>query len=141
MERNKEKAYDYSDYYGSIDLSGETNMSQVQVETRALISAIEKDEVYIRYQKAKQEISKYPPLKNRTDEFREKNYNLQNCKDSIYKEADHLQEEYKDIIDNPISWEYLIAENGFCRMLQQVQWQLLEGLDFELSFPQDGEAG
>ena len=35
---------------------------------------------------------------------------------------------------NPLVAEYLAAENAFCRVVQKVNWTLIEELDFEVGF-------
>ncbi len=109
-------------------------MSHVQEVTKELITAIEESPEYIRYQKAKAEINKYPILKAKADEFRKCNYELQNSHKDIFEEADKLQQEYAEVIDNSFVREYLTAEHAFCRVLQQINWQMIETLDFEADF-------
>lgn len=109
-------------------------MNQIQEATKALIAAIEESEEYTRYQKAKQDICKYPLLKQKADEFRKKNYEMQNSRMDIFEEADKLQQEFAEVIENFVVREYLTAENAFCRVLQQINWQLIENLDFEADF-------
>lgn len=109
-------------------------MNHVQEVTKTLITAIEESEEYIRYQKAKEEILKYPLLKAKVDEFRKRNYEMQNTRVDIFEEADKLQQQYAQVIENPIVREYLTAENAFCRIIQQINWQLIEALDFEADF-------
>ncbi|MBO5302713.1 MAG: YlbF family regulator [Lachnospiraceae bacterium] len=109
-------------------------MNQVQEVTKKLILAIEESPEYIRYQKAKTELNKYPILKAKADEFRKCNYEIQNSHRDIFEEADKLQQEYAEVLDNSFVREYLTAENAFCRVLQQINWQLIETLDFEADF-------
>lgn len=116
-------------------------MNQVQEVTRTLIAAIEQSEEYIRYQKAKQEIFQYPLLKAKVDEFRKRNYEMQNTRADIFEEADKLQQEYAEVTENPVVREYLTAENAFCRVIQQINWQLIESLDFEADFEGQRQEG
>ena len=109
-------------------------MNQVQEATETLIAAIKESEEYNRYQRAKQELRGYPLLKQQADEFRKKNYDMQNSRMDIFEEADKLQREYAEVINHPVVREYLTAENAFCRIVQQINWQLIENLDFEADF-------
>lgn len=109
-------------------------MNQVQEATETLIVAIKESEEYNRYQRAKQELKRYPLLKQQADEFRKKNYDMQNSRMDIFEEADKLQREYAEVINHPVVREYLTAENAFCRIVQQINWQLIENLDFEADF-------
>ena len=69
-------------------------MNQVQEATETLIAAIKESKEYNRYQRAKQELRGYPLLKQQADEFRKKNYDMQNSRMDIFEEADKLQREY-----------------------------------------------
>lgn len=109
-------------------------MNQVQEATETLIAAIKESKEYNRYQRAKQELRGYPLLKQQADEFRKKNYDMQNSRMDIFEEADKLQREYAEVINHPVVREYLTAENAFCRIVQQINWQLIENLDFEADF-------
>ena len=109
-------------------------MDQVQEVTEELIDAILQSAEYIRYQEAKQQIARYPILKKRADEFRKRNYDLQNSRMDIFEEADSLSQEYAFVTQNAIVGEYLDAENAFCRVLQRINWKLMEKLDFDLGF-------
>jgi len=59
---------------------------------------------------------------------------MQNSRMDIFEEADKLQREYAEVINHPMVREYLTAENAFCRIVQQINWQLIENLDFEADF-------
>ena len=59
---------------------------------------------------------------------------MQNSRMDIFEEADKLQREYAEVINHPVVREYLTGENAFCRIGQQINWQLIENLDFEADF-------
>lgn len=109
-------------------------MSQVQKVTMTLIEAIKESNEYVGYQKAKQEMFKYPLLKEKVDEFRKRNYEMQDSRTDIFEEAGRLQQEYEQILKNAVVREYLNAENAFCRMIQQINWQIIDEIDFEADF-------
>lgn len=109
-------------------------MSQVQEATSMLVTAVERSIEYISYQNAKNEILKYPLLKAKADEYRKRNYELQNARVDVYEEAEKLQREYIEILENTLVRNYLNAENAFCRIIQQINWQIIETLDFEADF-------
>ncbi len=109
-------------------------MNQVQELTKDLALAIEGCEEYVRYQKAKQALYKYPILKKKADEFRKRNYHLQKSGTDIFDESEKLLAEYAQVIEHPIVWEYLNAEGALCRLVREVNWSVLENLDFEIGF-------
>ena len=75
-----------------------------------------------------------PVLKAQMDEFRKRNYELQNLTVNVLEETEKLQQEFASMLDNAMVRRYLNAENAFCRLIQQVNWQLIEELDFEADF-------
>ena len=137
MERNETKTNDYSHHYGSIMEAfrkKRENADQVKEATDSLVEAIRRSDVYRNYVEAHREITQYPPLKARVDEFRKKNYELQNLSTNVLMETERLQEEFAAELDNALVRKYLNSENAFCRMIQQVNWQLIEELEFEADF-------
>ena len=65
-----------------------------------------------------------------------KNYLLQNSDGNVdlYDATDKMEQEYREFRKNPLVAEYLAAENAFCRVVQKVNWTLIEELDFEVGF-------
>ena len=109
-------------------------MNRIEQLTKELIDAIEHSSQYENYEKIRQQLSKAPLLKERVDEFRKKNYDLQNSHMDIFDEAEKLQREYQDILNNRLVRSYLDAENAICRVIQQINWQILENLEIEAEF-------
>lgn len=109
-------------------------MSQVEEVIDTLISAIKVSDEYLEYQRAKQTILKYPILKEKADEFLRQNYEMQKKSSNLYEHGDHLRREYASVVSNPIIWDYVNAENAFCRILRRVNGSLLEELDFDVAF-------
>ena len=106
-------------------------MDQIQKALGDLIAAIETCEEYKRYLAAKKEIEKYPFLKKKANAFLELKYDLQGSGTDIFEETDRIRQEHAEVNSNPVVWEYLTAENVICRILRQVNWQLLESLEFD----------
>lgn len=109
-------------------------MNQVQKITEALLIAIEESEEYQRYQKAKQEIAQYPVLKEQADEFRRRNYEFQCGGADHFEEGDRLAAEFSHVMEHPAVWEYLEAENAFCRVIREIDRKIFDRIDFELDF-------
>lgn len=109
-------------------------MDQIQKSLEDLIAAIETCEEYQGYLAAKKEIEKHPYLKKKADEFRKLKFDLQSSETDIFEKTDKLRLEHAEVNSNPVVWEYLTAENVFCRILRRINWQLLESLDFDTGF-------
>lgn len=101
-----------------------------------LVDVIKASEEYRRYQSIRTRVHNLPELEQQIHDFRHRNYLLQNSQGEadLYDETDRMEQEYRTFRKNPIVKEYLSAENAFCRVVQQINWTLIEELDFEVGF-------
>ena len=87
--------------------------------------------------KESQEFKEFDGLKKQIDEFRYRNFKLQNETDAdrLFDETDRFEREYEEFRKNPVVSDFLAAELAFCRMYQDVQSVLGEAFakDFDLS--------
>ena len=139
MERNKKKTDDHADYHGSINCGKERleqTMSQIETALDTLMAAIKESEQFIRYQQIKEKVHGFPELESRIADFRKENYLLQNSQGTLdlYEKTDRMENEYKEFRKNPMVEEYLAAENALCKVMQQINWTIIEGLEFEVGF-------
>ena len=137
MERNETKTNDYSNHYGSIiDVFRRRKVSAdpVMEATESLVTAIRQSETYHTYLEAKEELNSMPVLKDQVDEFRKKNYELQNLSVNVLDETERLQQEYAYILDNALVRRYLNAEKVIGRIIHMLNWQSIEELAFEADF-------
>ena len=88
-------------------------MSQIEDAMDGLMTAIRNSEEFIRYQAIKEKVHGFPKLESQITEFRKKNYLLQNSQGTV------------DLYE---------AENALCKIVQQINWTLIEGLEFEVGF-------
>lgn len=97
-------------------------MYDYEKETANFIGQLYKSEVCTEYFRQRDIMKKHPELKIQIDEFREKNYRLQNEADSVvlFDEIDRFEKEYEEFRKNPIVSEFLAAELAFCRMYQEI---------------------
>lgn len=131
MEGDEAQTDDYPHYYGSI---GEY-MDQISEKTADLIVAIRQSNEYKRYQEARQKLHEDPDLERAVHEFRKRNYQIQNSGNiDLFNEVDHLDWENSQMIKNPVVEEYMAAEIAYCRVVQEINWRLIEGMDFEVGF-------
>lgn len=114
-------------------------MTQVENALEGLMQAVRSSEEFIRYQNIKQKVHNLPELEQQINDFRAKNYCIQNShgKLDLYEETDRLEQEYAEFRKNPLVAEYLAAENALCRIVQQINWTLIEGLEFEVGFQEE----
>ena len=104
--------------------------------TDRLLTATRNSEEFIRYQAIKEQAHGPPKPESQITEFRKKNYLLQNSQGTVdlYEETDRMENEYREFRKNPMVSEYLAAENALCKIVQQINWTFIEGLEFEDGF-------
>lgn len=108
-------------------------MNQVEQALGCLIDRLKESDEYIRYRAIQDRIHGLPELEKEINEFRNKNYLMQNSNGTIdlYEETDRMEREYREWRKNPLVSEYLAAESALCHMMQEISWTLIEALDFE----------
>ncbi len=96
-----------------------------------LIATVKDSEAYGRYQTALAAVKQQPGLKEQIDEFRRKNYVMQNAGDMAFEQIERFEQEYSDFRENPLVADFLAAELALCRMIQQINFNFTEALNFE----------
>ncbi len=110
-------------------------MTQIDTALQYLLQTIKESSEYQRYQKARAKLSEQPELERSVHEFRKKNYLIQNSGNiNLFDEVDRLEQENTEMRREPIVEEYLTAELAFCRVVQNINWTLINELDFEVGF-------
>ena len=104
-------------------------MEQINEALHTLLAAIKECDEYKEYQKNKERVHEKPELEKAIHEFRKRNYQVQNSKNAdLFDEIDRLERA-----------EYLASELAFCRIIQHINWSLIENLDFEVGFENEGK--
>lgn len=99
----------------------------------ALADAIKDTNEYKDYQFQKEKVKRIPELKAQLDEFRKKNYELQNLSqsDNLMEDVERFQRENESFLENPLVADFLQAELAFCRLMQNANVLITEAMDFE----------
>ncbi len=103
---------------------------EVRTALENLIQTIKNDEVYREYRKQLDLLRQSPELKRQVDDFRKRNYAMQMDEDLDFAKLSAFQEEFKIFRENPLVDSFLAAELDFCRMMQSVNFRLVESVDF-----------
>ncbi len=108
-------------------------MDGVRSVTEQLIREIKDTEEYFNYQEQKEKIKEWPELKVQLDEYRLRNFELQNRVDpaNLFEEIDHFHKEYEEFREDVRVASFLEAELAFCRMIQGIYDSIMENIDFE----------
>ena len=96
-------------------------MDIVTERLQALTDAMRNTIDYQSYLKLEAELDKDQELKKKVDEFRLRNFALQEAENiDLFDAVDKIDREYRDLRKNPVVAEYLAAELSVCRMIQKV---------------------
>lgn len=111
-------------------------MNNVEYQTRQLIREIKRSNVYNQYKRLQTKIMKDKELHQRVNDFREACFMIQNKphEPGDLDRLESLDREYLDILQNSDVREFLTAEQGLARMMNQMVDQLYESLDIDVSF-------
>ena len=101
---------------------------EVEQALENLINTIKTDEVYREYHKELDLLRQSPELKRQVDDFRKRNYDMQMSENLDFAKLSAFQEEFRE---NPLVDSFLAAELDFCRMMQNINFKLVEAVDFE----------
>ena len=111
-------------------------MSDIQIEeaTKKFAAYIQETDTYKEYWYQREKIKKQPELYDKVNEYRQKNFDLQNESDSedLFDRMEEFEQEYAKFRQNPMVEDFLRAELAFCRMMQDINVLLTAEIDFEL---------
>jgi cell fate (sporulation/competence/biofilm development) regulator YlbF (YheA/YmcA/DUF963 family) len=103
-----------------------------------LVDAMKNSEEYKRFKKAEAKVHEFPGMQSKIDAFRKGWYTMQaNGAPDLFVQTDYYEAKHADFRENPYVQEYLAAELAVCRMYQQVNWTIMQNLDFDTDFLQN----
>lgn len=118
-------------------MDGQNKRSDIQAALEQLVMAMKNSEEYVRFKRAEAKVAEFSGLQQRIDEFRSSWYALQSSgSPDLFEKIDQVEETYTDFRENPYVQEFLSAELALCRMFQQVNWTIMQNLDFDTGFLQ-----
>lgn len=110
-------------------------MSDVQIEeaTKKFAAYIQQSDTYKEYWQQRERLKKQPELYDKVNEFRQRNFDIQNESDSedLFDKMEAFEREYAKFRENPMVEDFLRAELAFCRMMQDINVLLTAEIDFE----------
>lgn len=109
-------------------------MKNVARCTRELTAAICSSQAYIDFERAKEKIKCDPELRAQLNQFRRRNYELQNDKSGSdwYEEVDNFERENEEFRKNPVVEEFLSSELELCRMIQRINQSIADVVQLEI---------
>lgn len=110
-------------------------MPDIQIEeaTKKFAAYIQQSDTYKEYLYQRERLKKQPELYEKVNEFRQRNFDIQNETDSeeLFDKMDEFEREYAKFRENPLVEDFLRAELSFCRMMQEINVLLTAEIDFE----------
>lgn len=107
--------------------------NQMEAATIKFVKSIKETEVYKKYSFQLEKIKKSPELFEQVNEFRRRNYEIQNTTqvDELFDKMELFEKEYEKFRENPIVDDFLRAELALCRLMQEINGFVTSELDFE----------
>lgn len=109
-------------------------MTELECAVEALITAIRNTDEYRKYEQQKEKVHRFPELKAQIDEFRVRNYRMQqntSGDEDLFYKIEEFEQEYENFREDPLVSDFLAAELDFCRMMQAVNIEVTAALDFD----------
>jgi len=105
----------------------------VKKDVEHFISVLKNTEEYLDYRQKSAKVEEDENLKNKLQEYRIMNYNLQQELDpeAIRQRTQDLERMYDELEHNPVAADFLDAEMTFCRMMQEVNLAIYASMDIE----------
>lgn len=110
-------------------------MKRVEEKLDALVRVVKESPEYREYQRVRELVHREPEKERAIHEFRRRNFELHKRRDvDLYSEMDRLEKEFAPLRAEPYVNEYLSAELAVCRMVQRINYRLMEEIEFDLGF-------
>ncbi len=110
-------------------------MSNAQIEeaTKKFAAYIQESDTYKEYYHQREKLKRQPELYEKVNEYRQRNFDLQNETDSedLFDRMEAFEKEYAKFRENPLVEDFLRAELAFCRLMQEINVLLTAEIDFE----------
>jgi len=107
--------------------------TELDKEIEVFVQKIKETNAYMNYEIQRDKIERQPDLKRKMDEFRQRNFELQNQADAddLFEKIDAFGAESEKFREDPMVDAFLTAELEFCRMMQEVYISISERIGFE----------
>ena len=108
-------------------------MYQVDECIGLLVDALKESPEYQKYRETYAKIHMDPEKERQVNEFRKRSYLLQVNKEQgdLFTEMDSLYQESAPLRAQPDVSEYLAAELALCRIVQHINYRLMQEIDFD----------
>ena len=106
-------------------------MNEIDIEIEKLKEIVITSKEYRTYQEKLHLVKQREGLKEKIDDFRIRNFELQNSEDVAFDKVEKFEEEYAKFREEQLVSDFLAAELALCRMMQDINTKLFDALNFE----------
>ena len=102
-------------------------------QAEQFIKEIRETDVYKTYEIQLARLKQNPELYEQVNNYRKLNFEMQSATqvDDLFDKMDYFEKEYKQFRENVIVDDFLKAELALCRMMQEIDALIVDGLDFQ----------
>ena len=110
-------------------------MNEVERLMEEIIRKLPETRAYNQYQTLLKRVQEQPELYHRIGEFRRRSLWVRTAEniDKVH-EASELQNQFKDLQNNGLANDFMIAERQYCSLIRDLQEMLLKGSQIETEF-------
>ncbi len=112
--------------------------SEITAKTLEFVQLLKKSSVYVDYLNYKSFLEKQPELLTQVNDFRKKSFEIQAGHKygyfNAYENLMQLNDEYDELLNEPIVKSFLSAELELSKMINQIYQVFAEAVDFDLDF-------
>lgn len=137
MEEDETKPNDSSCHNGNraVEIGKGGPMNEVELLMKELTKRLTDTKEYIQYKNLLERVKTQPELFHRIGEFRRRGISINmGHGENLIQENNNLQNEFRDLQNNGLVNDFLVAEHQYCVMIRNLQKQLLEGAQIDVSF-------
>lgn len=109
-------------------------MEQIKEALNVFMATLKDTPEYKNFCMQRDKIKAQPQLKAQIDEYRKRNFELQNSderKEDLFERMEQLEKDYARLCENPLVRDFLEAELALCRMVQEINLEIANALDFD----------
>lgn len=108
---------------------------EIKDKAEELSKMILNSDIYNDFIKAKRKLEENPELNNRVNEYRGKNFSIQNSvADNKLEQLRNLENEYRDVLINTVTREFLNAELVLCRTIKNINEIIVSKIALDVDF-------
>ncbi len=107
--------------------------SLISEYTDKFIEQLKTSDEYKEYNNQLEVIKHFPDLMSQINQYRQENFIIQNQyeSDELYDKMEEFSNKYEYLMENPRAYDFIHAEAAFCKMMQEVNIRMIEGLKFQ----------